>query len=223
MRINRLKLVDFRNHAETDITFERLTCVRGANRTGKSSIRQGLEFALTGRTDGTDARGAGAAGLIRQGADKATILLKLQANKEIDLKCTLTEASGRTVTVTDASDPAWNGAAVKQFLDDQRDVLSCLLNSQYFIKLKPAEQKSLLSSIILPDQYDCRQRPPLHQLGLPALRRYRSRVQSGLRQAPRPRTRPQEPAHPRRYPDAGGREEQRGHAGLAGEGPHPRP
>jgi len=154
MRINRLKLVDFRNHAETDITFERLTCVRGANRTGKSSIRQGLEFALTGRTDGTDARGAGAAGLIRQGADKATILLKLQANKEIDLKCTLTEASGRTVTVTDASDPAWNGAAVKQFLDDQRDVLSCLLNSQYFIKLKPAEQKSLLSSIILPDQYD---------------------------------------------------------------------
>lgn len=154
MRINRMKLIDFRSHADSDITFARLTCIRGANHSGKTSIAQGIEFALTGHTDSTDARGAGAAGLIRQGADKAVILMKLQANKEVDLRCTLTPASGRDVTIKDPNDAAWSGAGVKQWLDGQRAVLSCLLNSRYFIGLKPAEQKTLLSSIILPDSYE---------------------------------------------------------------------
>jgi DNA repair exonuclease SbcCD ATPase subunit len=153
MKINRLKFLNWRNIAVLDITLDRLTCLRGANARGKSSIRMGIEFALTGRTDATDAKGAGAAGLIRQGADKATLLMKVGAGREVDMRCTLTPASGRTLTVTDPSDAAWSGADVKKWLDAQRDVLSCLLNSRYFIGLKPAEQKTLLSSIILPETF----------------------------------------------------------------------
>lgn len=152
MRINRMKLIDWRNHAETDIHFEKLTVFRGANHSGKSSIRDAAEYALTGRADATDAKGSGAVGLIRTGADKATILMKLQANKEIDYRCVLTK-SGRTTTIRDEKDAAWTGEGVKGWLDSQRDVLSCVLNTRYFIRLTPAEQKKLLCSIILPDSY----------------------------------------------------------------------
>lgn len=153
MKVNRIKIVDFRSHQETDISLARLTVVRGGNHSGKSTVAQAIEYALTGRTDATDAKGAGGTGLIRQGAEKATIMMKVQANKEVDLRCTLTPASGRTVTITDPSDAAWSGAGVKQWLEGQRAVLSCLLNSRYFIGLKAAEQKTLLSSIILPETY----------------------------------------------------------------------
>lgn len=153
MKINRLKIADFRNHTDTDILLDRLTCVRGCNHSGKTSIAQAIEFALTGRTDATAANGAGAASLIRQGAEKAVVYIKLQANKEVDLRCSLTAASGRDVKIRDEQDAAWDGSGVKKWLESQRLVLSCLLNSRYFIGLKPAEQKALLSSIILPETY----------------------------------------------------------------------
>lgn len=153
MRINRLKLIDWRNHEASDITLDRLAVIRGANHSGKSSIRDAIEYALTGRCDSTDAKGTGATGLIRTGADKAIILMKLQANKEIDYRCSLTEKSGRSISIRDESDAAWTGEGVKNWLDSQKNVLSCVLNTRYFIRLSPAEQKKLLSSIILPDSY----------------------------------------------------------------------
>jgi DNA repair exonuclease SbcCD ATPase subunit len=154
MKINRVRLINWRNHTESDITLDRLTCIRGANRRGKSSIGQAIEFSITGRCDSTDARGAGAAELIRQGCDKAIIQMKLQANREVQLRCSLTEASGRTLTFADPKDADWTGDSLKQYLDAQRDVLSCVLNSHYFIGLDANAQKALLSSVIVPDSYD---------------------------------------------------------------------
>lgn len=153
MRINRLKLIDWRNHQNTDITLNHLTVLRGPNHSGKSSVRDAIEFALTGRCDATDAKGSGAPALIRQGAEKSAILMKLQANREIDYRCSLTPKSGRNVTIRDANDAAWTGENVKAWIDSERDVLSCLLNTRYFVRLKPAEQKKLLASIILPASY----------------------------------------------------------------------
>jgi DNA repair exonuclease SbcCD ATPase subunit len=154
MKLNRLKLIDWRNIVEAELELKRLVVIRGANKQGKSSIQQGIEYAITGRCDGLDAKGTAAERLIRQGADKAGIGIRLQANKEVQLRCTLTEKSGRDVKFKDDSDPTYTGDVVRQWLESQKPVLSCLLNGRYFIGLKPAEQKTLLSSIILPDTYE---------------------------------------------------------------------
>ncbi len=154
MKITRIKLSDFRNHKQTDTAFERLTILRGANHSGKSTIAQAIEFALTGRCDSTDAKGTGATSLIRNGGEKALIQLALNANKAVQLRCSLTEKSGRTVAVRDPDDPTYSGEAVLHWLAIKKPVLSCLLNSRYFIGLKPAEQKTLLSSIVLPASYE---------------------------------------------------------------------
>lgn len=154
MKITRLKLLNWRNHAETILKLDRLTVIRGANHSGKSGVQQALEFALTGRCDSTDAKGAGMAGLIRQGYDKAGVLMELVGANTYQATCMLTGKPERTLTFTNPSDPSDRGEKVKAWIEQNRPVLSCLLNSRYFIGLKPADQKTLLSSIILRASHD---------------------------------------------------------------------
>lgn len=147
MRINKVQLSNFRNHADTRLELERLTIIRGPNHSGKSSIAQAIEYALTGRCEGTDARGAGAVELISKGADKAAIALAIQANREVIFKCTLTPASGRQMKVAAEDVGAW------KWIESQRGVLSCVLNTRHFINLPEREQKNLLAAVILPDTF----------------------------------------------------------------------
>ncbi len=73
MRINRLKLRDFRNHAETEMDLGDLNLIVGPNASGKTSLAMAIEYALTGRCDVTDKAGKGSADLIRVGCDEATV------------------------------------------------------------------------------------------------------------------------------------------------------
>jgi DNA repair exonuclease SbcCD ATPase subunit len=155
MKLNSLHIQNWKNVTDAELTLAAVTIVRGANANGKTTIQQAIEYALTGRTDGTDGDGSGAKDFIRQGAEKGAVIeARLQANKEVTLRCSLTEKSGRTVTLKDDTDPTYDGSAVKGWLDKQKPVLSCLLNSRHFINLKPADQKTLLAGIILPDTYE---------------------------------------------------------------------
>jgi DNA repair exonuclease SbcCD ATPase subunit len=154
MKILSVKLTNWRNIAETELHLKRLTVIRGANHRGKSGIAQAIEFALTGRCDATSKSGAGAGGLIRLGSEKALIEMRLHANKEIALRCSLTASSGRSLTFKDPRDANWDGANVSHWMSNQRDALSCLLNTRYFIDLDANDQKHLLSSIILPDSFE---------------------------------------------------------------------
>lgn len=70
MKIRRLELRNFRCFKQVALDLHApVVMVFGGNATGKSSIRDALEWCLTGRTRGTDERGAGARDLIRSGAD----------------------------------------------------------------------------------------------------------------------------------------------------------
>jgi len=55
--IERVCLENFRSHERTEIGLGRLTIVAGRNASGKSSIRQAVEVALTGRCEVTDRAG----------------------------------------------------------------------------------------------------------------------------------------------------------------------
>jgi len=55
MRITRLRLLDFRRHAELELRpAPGLTLVRGPNEAGKSTIERAIELALYGQADGAD-------------------------------------------------------------------------------------------------------------------------------------------------------------------------
>ena len=155
MKIPRIKLKDWRNHVETLLVLARLTIIRGVNHSGKSGILQAIEFALTGKCDATDQKGAGMAGLIRQGAERAEILLELAGTQSTyNVHCTVTKRPDRTVHFANPKDEADRGEQVKRWIDDNKPALSCLLNSRYFIGLKPADQKTLLASIIMRPTHD---------------------------------------------------------------------
>lgn len=73
MRIDSLKLVDFRSHRGSQVEFEQLNLIAGRNASGKSSLIYALEYALTGKCDATDKAGRGAEDLIRVGQEGACV------------------------------------------------------------------------------------------------------------------------------------------------------
>lgn len=158
MRIESLALTNFRSHAQTTINFATLTVIRGHNAAGKSSVEQAIELALTGRAEGTDARGAGAKDFVRFGEKKATIALTLNPTTEGSptrvLTCAVTK-DGRNATVQVPGNKEWDGGPrTLQMLADNREVISCLVNNRHFVDLSDKEQKDVLASIILPTEYE---------------------------------------------------------------------
>jgi hypothetical protein len=161
MKIRKLNLTNFRSHTDTTIdNLPRFVVIRGANHSGKTSLVHGLEFALASRAaEATDDRGAGAKELIRTNADggKAFVKLRLQqdpATEEFrDIRCSLTEASGRTIAVSNPADKQAKGEDFAFWLNQQRDLFSCLINGRHFVGLPKKDQKALLAGIVLPESY----------------------------------------------------------------------
>lgn len=130
MRINTLTLKGFRSHADTTLELPRLTFIRGANHVGKSSIPYALEYLFAGRCPGTSSDGKGAASLVMEGQKGALI----QADTaECEIRA--------------------NGARKGDAPAPSRDVTSCLMNSGYLFGMSAADQKALLSSLVLPADY----------------------------------------------------------------------
>jgi|GEM_PF-2200356 len=156
MKIQRIKLESFRSYAALEIELpKRITVLRGPNHAGKSTIEQAIQYALAARSEGTNAAGAGAdETLIRHAADIARIYLDLEVDGEQKkLRATLSRKTGRAIATRDA-DGVDTTHLMNPFLRDNADVLSCLTNSRYFVDLKPADQKDILSRIVLPQTYD---------------------------------------------------------------------
>jgi len=57
MKINDLKLKDFRCHRDIMLKLDRVNVIIGRNGAGKTSIKDGIEYALTGLNRLTDGRG----------------------------------------------------------------------------------------------------------------------------------------------------------------------
>lgn len=128
MKIERIKLVNFGNHADTDINLEQINIFVGPNGAGKSTIKQALEYLLAGRVYGvTDAAGRGADVLVRTG-----------------------EKSGYVAAVVDGLNISRETGGKLQGMGEppSREVISALLNTSRFLDLPAKEQQALLFSLL---------------------------------------------------------------------------
>ena len=156
MKIQRLKLEDFRSYAHLDLDLSgRVTVIRGQNAQGKSTIEQAIQYALAARAEGTTAAGAGAdETLIRNGSEIARVFLDLLVDGKVDkLRVTLSRKSGRALVAKDP-EGVETTHTLNPWLRGHAEVLSCLTNSRHFVDLDPAKQKDILSAIVLPATYD---------------------------------------------------------------------
>jgi DNA repair exonuclease SbcCD ATPase subunit len=159
MKFQSLHLNNWLSHQDSMMPLDTLTCARGENGSGKSSIEQALEMLLTGRSDSTDDKGTGLRDLIRRGADKAYITAEitdtaLLGTRTARMRCSVTEKSGRTIAIKDPADASWTGSEFLSMLALKREILDCLTNSRYFIGMDDPRQKKLLAGIILPATVD---------------------------------------------------------------------
>lgn len=76
MRIQRLRLVNWRNHKETEIELEPISVFVGRNGAGKSSIAAGIDFLLRGKTEWTEGQGLDA--LVRNNAGAAEVAADIE-------------------------------------------------------------------------------------------------------------------------------------------------
>ena len=128
MKIEKLKLSRFGNHADTDISLEQINVFVGSNGAGKSTIKQALEYLLTGRVYGvTDAVGRGHEVLAQTG-----------------------EKSGHVAAVIDGLNVSREIGKKLQGMEEPpgREVLSALLNTSRFLDLPQKEQQALLFSLL---------------------------------------------------------------------------
>jgi exonuclease SbcC len=156
MKIDSIHLKNIRSHKDTTLALERLTCIKGMNHAGKSSVVAALEFALARRSDVTDgAKERQQTDLLRFGEDQGLIELAIDdAGIPIELRASLTKRSGLNITLRNPADKEWSPVEFKRMLDDDSEVLSCLCNNLYFVSAKPQEQKAILAAILVPAHYE---------------------------------------------------------------------
>jgi DNA repair exonuclease SbcCD ATPase subunit len=145
MRIQSLRLKDFRSHEETVLELDRFNFIRGPNGCGKSSIQMALEFLLTGRCEMTDAAGRGAEDLIRNGAKEFLVSATFEDGETI---CRRRSARAHTVEVNGNRVPVEEAQSHIEKRFGPSDVLSAVLNVSRFTEMAEAEQKRLLAKVL---------------------------------------------------------------------------
>ena len=157
MYIAKCQLTDFRSYKAATFEFGKINLIRGLNATGKSTLADAIEFALTGRCRGTDEAGKGSASLIRNGARQAEVSLELAgkpSQQAPNARLTrILKDSGTTVTLT-ATGRTYTGRQVEEALEKlgyAKDVLTAALRIGRFAQLGKNEQKELLADLLKPE------------------------------------------------------------------------
>lgn len=139
MKINRLYMENFRNHAKTDIPLDRINIFAGGNNAGKTSILAAVEWCLTGRCLWTDRAGRGAADLVRQGDLFGLVGLDLAG-----LGGVLRSTPEQFLTAGSISGVNAAQAAIFNHLGTDEGRLRVSLNAGAFMTMSPVEQRALL-------------------------------------------------------------------------------
>ena len=162
MRIGRVALQDFGPYDREKVIFDQpLSVIRADNAGGKSKLAQSIQLSLTRQSFGTDGRGAGADDKIRLGTKKAIVTLGVDTAKG-PMELVTTYDPGRSQVIhagfggPEADDLA---KGFEGFLEVSKERLSCVLDSEFFIGQKPAEQKAILAALVLPAKYDWESAP----------------------------------------------------------------
>jgi DNA repair exonuclease SbcCD ATPase subunit len=145
MKIESIKLVQFRNHQSTFLELDRLNVITGNNAAGKSSVVYALEVALTGRCAATDRGGRGLDDLISLG--QKTGIVEAEIAGLGDISRTISQ-KGAVLNVT-----GWEGGSKAQqehlyeYLGAGADLISNLMNVSSFVALPAKEQQAMLFSL----------------------------------------------------------------------------
>lgn len=143
MKLTRIRLQNFRSHTDTTLDLPQIALVLGRNNAGKSSLAAAIEFALTGKCQFTDGRGAGANALVRNGAEKAAVELDIEGLGTIRR----TIPGGLEVS-------GWAGnqtvlqAKLYETLGTSETAISAAINTSRFLEMKADERKSLLFGLL---------------------------------------------------------------------------
>lgn len=148
MKLQRLAVKDFLGLTEADIDLGRpVNLIIGRNGAGKSSVRDAILYALTGRCRSTDAGGRGADSLIRRGATGCSVRLEYDANLASgDLQGMVIErgrnGAGPTGVKGLCPDLAERGLSA--------DLVEALLDMPHLLRLSAKERSAILSQVISP-------------------------------------------------------------------------
>jgi hypothetical protein len=148
--LQKIRLKHFRSHRNTPLHFQRLTFIRGLNRTGKSSIRLAIEIALSGRNEVTDEGGKGWEELIEEGAPFATVELEFD---EYTIFVKLDRNAGRTFKVSFPNSTTILGTHAQGWIAQNiaaPDIINACLNATRFFSMKTDDQSDLLARVLLP-------------------------------------------------------------------------
>src|SRR5277367_4265108 len=128
-RLQKITLKKFRSHRHTVLPLERVTFVRGLNKSGKSSVAMGVAMVLSGRCDVTDEGGKGFEELIEEGAQNATVALTY--DDDLTLSLVMDRTAGRTYKV-ETPQRTILGKQAQQWIAENiapPDVVSAALNA----------------------------------------------------------------------------------------------
>lgn len=143
MKLLKLQIRQFLNHAHTNIDFNQTNVFFGPNASGKSAISNAIGWNLLNTTRGMKGR-IGEQSLLRTGGTKAEVILDLLSGKNrVQVHRTRTKTvAGLQVTVNDVPLPDLPK------VDEQ--ALSLVMNSTEAIKLDAKDRKALFQKYLLP-------------------------------------------------------------------------
>jgi len=154
MKINRVILKHIRSHSHTVIPFERVSFIRGKNKSGKTTVAMAIEMVLAGRCAVTDEAGKGYEEVIQVGQQTGTVILECDT---VTITLTLDRSTGRTLKVQTGvgttNERIMLGKQAQEWIAENigtPDVINATLNAWRFMRLSENEQASLLARVLLP-------------------------------------------------------------------------
>lgn len=159
MRVTKIRLQNYRNHADTtlDLVDSRFIVVRGRNASGKTTIAEALSVNTTLTTVSLGTQGKDFVSKIRQGEKKAVVTCDIQGQHLLRNVVTLNvNTSGRTSTTECVDEPENNKAVngFKNFLSDRKEAIIISFNTDYFDSLDQKGQTNLLAKLVLPAHHE---------------------------------------------------------------------
>jgi len=147
MRIYNLKLQNFRCFDGLDLDFVKpINFIFGPNASGKSTIAEAMEMALTGRCNGFNPNWRDRAALARHGSDS----FKIQLDMDIDGdRSPLGSAPiKKVIHRPELKDCSPKPDAIAKMLHVSKEVLAALFDTGHFFSLHPDEKKRVIFDLL---------------------------------------------------------------------------
>lgn len=149
MKINWIRLINFRAYQDTTVHLNRVNIFTGPNGAGKTTLLDAIEFLFTGRCDRrTDDRGVGADDLIRYGTKQATVEAGIEGLEGIpgEVKVARSIPGGLSVE-------GWQGTstlqqqALYEKLGAGPATIRAVLHTDRFVRMSANDQKNMLFAL----------------------------------------------------------------------------